>query len=64
MHCFLKWLRLFIGGLNTGADPRKKFVFINDFVNSKVILCLGPEKADVAAMYSISIVVIHGVFPV
>jgi hypothetical protein len=37
VHCFLKWLRLFIGGLSTGADPREKFCFINTFVNSQVI---------------------------
>jgi hypothetical protein len=37
VHCFLKWLRPFIGGLNTGADPRNNLTFINTFVNSQVI---------------------------
>lgn len=37
VHCFLKWLRPFIGGLSTGADPRNNLGIVNAFVNSKVI---------------------------
>ena len=37
MHCFLKWLKQSIGGLNTGADPQKFVGVSYTFVNSQVI---------------------------
>jgi len=65
VHCFLKWLRLFIGGLSTGDDSGKELGFINTIVNSQIGSCelpvipKGESNESVSALFPQMVETIH-----